>query len=334
MRSFSLSALLRRLYLAASELHWGVLLGLLLAHMALSYLALAWAVERDLHPPVDFIYWYLTTASTIGYGDLSPKSGTGRMVAALFVMPGAVALFTTALARAFSGLAGRWRRRRMGLGDYSEVDGLVVLVGYDRDRTPRMIAEITADARGQEIVLVATEEMAGDDPGYRFVRAASLTAPGDLARAGVERADRVVIYGPSDAETLAATLAVTALNKGGHVVCFLRDRDAARLIAAHCPEVEVVLTPAVELLVKALSDPGSSRLITQLASHTDEGATLYATTAEAGGSFDEVAGRLRARGAVLVATCRPEEACPRFDLHGAVSAGDRLFYVAMARLAA
>jgi voltage-gated potassium channel len=127
---------------------------------------------------------------------------------------------------------------------------------------------------------------------------------------------------------------VTALNEGGHVVCFLRDPDTARLLNAHCPAVEVVLTPTVELVVKALSDPGSSRFIAQLASHTDEGATLYATRASGEGDFDGHAARLRAQGAVLVATCGPDDPYPRFDLQAPVRAGDRLFYVAKARVAA
>lgn len=334
MRQVGFGALLRRLYLAASELHWGVMLALLLGHMTLSYWALRLAGEADLRPPVDFAYWYLTTATTIGYGDLSPKSDWGRMIAALFAMPGAVALFTAALARFFAGLSARWRRRRAGLGDYSEVRGLVVLVGYDRDRTPRMIAEIRADAGAADIVLVATDALDVDDPSYRFVRAASLTAPADLRRAGVPAAGRVVVYAATDAETLAATLAVTSLNDHGHIVCFLRDPDTARLLNAHCPAVEVVLTPTVELVIKALSDPGSSRFIAQLASHTDEGATLYATQATAPGSFDSHAQRLRAQGAVLVATCRAGEGFPRFDLDAPVAAGDRLFYVARERVAA
>lgn len=334
MRQASVSALLRRLYLAASELHWGVLLALLLSHMAVSWLLLQWANEPDLRPAVDFTYWYLTTATTIGYGDLSPKGGWGRMIAALVVMPGAVALFTASLARFFAGLSERWRGRRLGKADYSEMDGLIVLLGYDAARTPQMLAEIRADSPGASIVLVATEPLEVDDPGYRFVRAASLTASNDLRRAGVSGAERVVVYAATDAETLAATLAVTALNDLGHIVCFLRDADTARLLNAHCPEVEVVLTPTVELVVKALSDPGSSRLIAQLASHTDTGATLYAMRAGQSGSFGEHAERLREQGAVLVATCGPGESCPRFDLQAAVAAGDRLFYVARARVPA
>lgn len=331
-RASQLSVLLRRLYLAASELHPGVLLALLLGHMAASYGLLALAGEADLRPAVSFIYWYATTASTVGYGDLSPKSDAGRLLAAFWVMPGGIALFTTAIARAFSGLSQRWRRRRMGLGDYSAMEGHVVLVGHDPARTPRMVAELAADGR-RDVVLVATDELPGDDPAFRYVRAASLMAPEDLQRAGVGAAARIVVFAASDAETLAATLAVTALNEQAHVVCFLRDGDTARLLHAHCPAVEVVVTPTVELVVKALSDPGSSRLLAQLSSHTDAGATLYALQADRSGGFDEVAADLKGRGAVLVASCSASESMPLFDLDRRIAPGDRLFYIAMERLA-
>jgi voltage-gated potassium channel len=209
----------------------------------------------------------------------------------------------------------------------------VVLVGYDAERTPRMIAELVADDPTRDVVLVASQELDVDSPTHRYVRAASLTAPADLRRAGIAEASRVIVYAGSDAETLATTLAVTALNDRGHVVCFLQDGDTARLLRAHCPTVEIVMTPTVELMVKALSDPGSTRLLAQLTSHTDEGATLYVIAADAEGSFDEVGARLRGAGAVLIASCPADETTPRFDMAARIRAGDRLFYVARERLA-
>jgi len=330
--ALQLSVLLRRLYLAASELHPGILVALLSLHMVTSYWALWLADEADLKAPVAFVYWYATTASTVGYGDLSPKGDAGRLVAAFWVMPGAIALFTTAIARAFAGLSQRWRRRRMGLGDFSAMQGHVVLIGYDEARTPRMVAELAADGCC-DVVLVATEDLPGDDPTFRYVRATSLVAVADLERAGIAAASRIVVYAATDAETLSATLAVVALNAAAHVVCFLRDADTARLLHVHCPAVEVVLTPTVELVVKALSDPGSSRLLAQLASHTDTGATLYAMGATSRGTFDEVASSLRRHDAVLVASCAADDGLPCFDLDRRIVEGDRLFYVAKERLA-
>lgn len=334
MAKFSLSALLRRVYLAASELHPSVIVVLLAAHIASSWLLLQWAGEGNLTHAVPFIYWYATTASTVGYGDLSPKGDTGRLVAAFFVMPGAIALFTATIARAFSGLAALWQRRRSGMGNYTALSDAVVLIGYDAQRTPRMIAEIVADGAARNIVLVADHEIDGDDPRYRFVLASALTAPADLLRSGVVNAARVVVFAASDALTLAAALAVTALNRSGHIVCFFDSPDTARLLAHHCPRVEIVLTPSVELVVKALSDPGSSRLLMQLASHTDAGATLYAMAVPTAASFGATADGMRARGGILIASSRVDEDAPRFDIDGQIAAGDRLFYVAQRRIAA
>lgn len=56
MRPFGFSAFVRRLYLAASELHPGVMLLLLLAHMLAGWALLQWAGEADLRPPIDYSY--------------------------------------------------------------------------------------------------------------------------------------------------------------------------------------------------------------------------------------------------------------------------------------
>lgn len=332
----ALAIALRRLYHAVGDLHWTVLTAVLLLHMALSWLLLRAAGEADLIPPVDFLYYYATTAATVGYGDLTPKSDLGRLVTSLFIFPGAIAAFTTLVAKAFGGLSTSWRRRRQGLGDYARMTGGIVLVGYDPDRTPRMIDELVADAGdGCPIVLLTTQELDNHDERFRYVRARSLTAPADLARAGIASAAKIIVFAGTDAETLSAGLAVTAANNnGGHIVCFFHDEENARLLTAHCPEVEVVLARSVERVVKALADPGSSHLLAQLVSHTDDGATLFSMTASRDGPFREAADALRDRGAILLATApAADRTAFRFDVEGTVVAGDRLFYVAADRLA-
>ena len=329
-----LAIILRRLYHAVGDLHWTVLTFILLLHMLASWQLLRAAGEADLSPPPNFLYYYATTAATVGYGDLTPKSDVGRMVTSFFIFPGAIAAFTTVVAKAFGALSASWRRRRQGGGDYARMTGGTVLVGYDPDRTPRMIDELVADG-ARNIVLLATQELDNDDERFRYVRARSLTAPADLARAGVAGAAKVVVFACTDAETLSAGLAVTATNNnGGHIVCFFQDEENARLLTAHCPEVEVVLARSVELVVKALNDPGSSHLLAQLVSHTDAGATLFSMTATRGGPFREAADALASRGAILLATApAADRTAFRFDVRGTVAAGDRLFYVAADRLA-
>ena len=57
---------------------WPVLLAVLLLHMLASWCLLALAGEDKLSDWHAFLYFYVTTATTIGYGDLSPGSTAGR----------------------------------------------------------------------------------------------------------------------------------------------------------------------------------------------------------------------------------------------------------------
>jgi voltage-gated potassium channel len=335
MNTLTFKALLRRLYLIASELHWGILLGIVLVHMAISFALLSLAGEADLTGPVTYIYWYATTALTVGYGDLSPKSDLGRMAAAFFIMPGAIACFTAAIAKALNDVAVIWRQKRIGLGDFSDMKNMIVLVGYDADRTPQMIDEIVADTKGKsELVLYTRKQIDNIDPRYRYVHASSLTSKADMLRAGIPDASKIVIYTPTDDEAIAAGLAVSVLNKSAHIVAYFRERSNADLLHSHCPNIETVLTPSVELLVKSLSDPGSSQLITELASHTDDGATLYAAHAAQAGSFADMSDILRKHHAVLVAFAKEGAREMHFDFEGVIEKGDKLFYVARHRLPA
>jgi voltage-gated potassium channel len=334
MINYRLSRIYRLFYLSISELHWSVLFFIALMHGTCTYFLLLLANEQDLAAVPSFIYWYATTAFTVGYGDISPKTEIGRLIVAFFVMPGAIAIFTTVLTKIFADLSAAWRKRRDGMGSYHKMKKPIVLIGYDPKRTEQMVDEIHADTKGlHDIILVTTEKLTVEDPRYRFVLAQSLTSPLDLKRAGVENAGYIVIFATSSAETLSAALAVTTLNKTAHIVCFFQDSDTAQLLKAHCPHIEVVVAPTVELVVKALRDPGSSKFIAQLASHTDNGATLYSHAAQQAGSFSEIAKSFIEKKAVLVAVCHKDESEPRLNVDATVEVGDRLFYIAQERIA-
>jgi voltage-gated potassium channel len=339
MAQFSLRTWLLKLYHSISDLKWWVLLVVLVAHMAGTWLLMHFVGEEpEFERLPTFIYWYATTASTIGYGDVTPKTDIGRLINAFFVYPGAIAIFTTIVTKFIAGASDRVRRARIGMGDYSDLKHAIVLVGYDPDRTPRMIGELCADAEpGQQIVLLTRKEFENNDARARYVRARSLTSLADLHRAGVPDADRVIVFAGSDTDTLAAGLAIADLNRRGHIVCYFEDAEIARLLSSHCDNVEVVMAPAVELVVRAVKDPGSSQLLGDLVSHTDAGMTLFSMP-WAGPQpigFRALSERLLGQGAVLV-SYRPLAAAgqqaPFRYADGELGPGDRLFYIAGQRL--
>lgn len=63
----------------------------------------AWIVEPEIDSLVDGLWWSLVTATTVGYGDISPQSGLGRLVAAVLMVVGigAIGLLTATFATYF-----------------------------------------------------------------------------------------------------------------------------------------------------------------------------------------------------------------------------------------
>ena len=321
-----------------ADLHWTLLAILIGLHALSTWGLMLLAGEEKLQAPATFFYWYATTAYTVGYGDLSPQSDAGRLITALWVFPGAIAAFTTVVAKVLAAIGDVWRVRRAGKGDYSRMTDALVLIGYHPARTPKMIAELCADlSPDQTLVLLTRQTLTDLDSRIRYVQTESLTSTAALTRAGVPGASRVLVFTDSDADTLAATLAAVSLTgSSAHVVCYFEDEDNARLLDQHCPEVEIVLSAGPEMVARACKDPGSSQVISALSSHLDPGATLFSLSWPEGapGRFGDLARSLLDRSATLLAIQSASATMPTFnpspDL--SVQPGDRLFYVAADRL--
>ena len=331
---------LRRVYVAIANLTWPMLSSITLLHTILSYVLLALAGESALVGNlVDYIYYYVTTATTVGYGDLSPQTASGRIWALFFVLPGSVAIFTATLGKAITDLSTIWRRRMNGLGDYSAYEGHTIVLGWQPVRTARLIALLKADnPSGDRIVLVAKALEQNPLPEeIDYVRADFLSTISALHRAGIGCADRVIIRGVDDDETLAATLAVSSLKPGAHVVAHFEDERAAELIARQCPEVEAISSLSVELLVRASRDPGASEVADRLLSaESSDTAFSMALPNDIGymNYLDLFIGLKRHYDVTLVGISEAagknvDLNCPSDRLLGA---GDTIFYVADERL--
>lgn len=257
------------------KLNWLALIFVLTAHCALSLLLIWLAGEQELLN--HWFYFYITTATTVGYGDLSPVTIMGRWVASLWIMPGAVVLFAGFLGKLSSLFITIWRKRMQGRGDYSDLDGHIVILGWHGQRTARMIQLIYGDTRriNRKVVLCTTTEMDNPFPEQvLFVRGENYNDENMLHRAGLETADRIIVDRSNDDQTLTSCLTLSAMDVQGHIVAWFDETCQAQLLKKHCPEIECHTNISVELLVRSAQDPGSFRLQGQLLS-TLEGPTQY-----------------------------------------------------------
>ncbi|MFC6669305.1 hypothetical protein [Marinobacterium aestuariivivens] len=106
------------------------------------------------------------------------------------------------------------------------------------------------------------------------MRVSAYNDAGEMARACIDRASSIIIDCARDDSTLAAALYSHSCNPKAHTIAYFRDESLARLLKHHCPNIECTPSVAVELMVKAAMDPGSSALHHQLLSAA-QGMTQY-----------------------------------------------------------
>ncbi len=250
------------------RLQWSVLILILLMHFSASWLLLALVNERALADPQLFYYFYVVTASTVGYGDLSPETGAGRFVVSFFVIPGGITLFAALIGKITTVLINIWRQSMKGQLDLSnQLHDHMVIMGWHKEATSRMIDLIFGDLKRtpRDVVLVATQTMDNPDPQrIHFIRTDNLASADACHRAAVTKAERIIINGQNDDNTLTTALNLVATQTKAHIVCHFHNRSMALLLQAHAPRAECHISTTTEMLVRSAQDPGSSRIQGQL----------------------------------------------------------------------
>lgn len=269
----ALLALLRRLAHYTKRLSWGLVVAVLALHCLSSYAMMLWANEERLVDVHLWLYYYMVTITSIGYGDFSPQTQAGRWIATLWLIPGGIGLFASVLGKSSAAIFDFWRRGLMGKLDYSELSAHTILVGWHGEASERIVDLLLEDMETAKhgIVLCGLGQMENPMPEkLRFVRGDSFHSTSLLKRAGLTGASRVLIYGNNDEENLAIALTVLrnqhVSGSNAHVVTHFEDSEVASLLKQHYPQAECTSTLAVEMLVRAAQDPGTSRVTDELLS--------------------------------------------------------------------
>ena len=226
-------------------------------------------------PGIDFfsgIWWSIVTLTTVGYGDISPSTTGGRVIAVIIMFLG-IGLLGMLSANLAALLIRRKMREDMGMGSVRLKDHIIICEW--NHRTKAIIRELRSDPKTavQPIVLIADiPEKPIDDDYLVFIR-------GDVDEETLERAnlrdvDTVVILGDDrlnttarDAKVVLITLTVETLNPRAYTVVELVDEaNRKHCQRANADEIIVGSEISSHLVASATIDHGISKVVSELLS--------------------------------------------------------------------
>lgn len=251
-------------------------IALTLAFVVCVYIAYSIIGETDLvSSPAHFVYFLVTTATTVGYGDMSPSTEQGMLFTAFIVMPISLSLFALIITKLASNAAQIWYRQLKGKHTLNTMKNHILILGYNRERTPHLVKMLKREEKSREIVLVSVEQQENPLQGLvQFINASAFTDKVELNRANIESASCIVVDTDKDDTTLTLALYVSKLNPSAHLVGHFIDEVKCEILSEHLPNAETISNLSTELLAKSVMDSGSSQVHSELVS-AHEGQTQY-----------------------------------------------------------
>jgi voltage-gated potassium channel len=267
------------------------------------------------------LYWAITTATTVGYGDVTPKNTAGRVVAVL-VMLTTIPLFASAFALFAGGIVTANLRRLLGAVHPEPTSNHVVIFGCT-PAVPLVCAELSA--QGREVVVVTRADRS-TFPDKVDVIAADPTSEEAVRRAHPERAGQVLITGKDDAEVLVTAVFVRRAAPETPVLAVASSPSVER--ALRNLGVEATLSAddlLVHTLAKVLEVPHAGELLLRIVDSDDY------VLKEVAVSTDEVGQSLRAlrasREGLILGAVHEGQVTMGVSHDVALAAGDKLLVI-------
>lgn len=325
-----------------ATISWYIVVALTLAYGGIAYWLLSWAGEAALTEQQNFVYWLITTASTVGYGDFSPQTEVGKWVVALYIIPVGLSLFAWVIGHFAAWLGLQWKKGAKGLKPIHLTDHILV-IGWNGNRTLQLlnliIRERDSSEEHSDIVLCVKADIENPMPDQiEFVKVESFNNDEGMDRASISFAKTILIDNPDDDVTMTTALYCAKRNPKAHQVAYFNDDSLVGLLQTHCPQIECTPSVAVEMLAKSAFDPGSSILHHDLLS-VDDGQAQYslsvpniieALTFETAflhfkRDYNAIIISIAPQGDVQKMTVNPK-------LNSVINGGDKVFYIADERV--
>lgn len=299
-----------------------------------------WWIEPG-RPLADWLWWSVVTLTTVGYGDLTPASNSGRLIGVVLMLSGigVLGMFTATIASFFVELQ---LRRDRGMKSF-ELHKHYIFCEWGA-RAKAVYQELRSDPRTADSpILLLTDSVDSvpvDDDDFHFIYGEPNEE--NLERAGVGQASTVVVFGDQrldpvarDAKVVLTALTIEHMNREVYtVVELVREENARHCERAHADEIIVGDQLSSRLLASAAIDHGLSRVLSELLSarYGNDLRRIDLPTELVGKTFLEVMTEMKSSDTCTVlSVTRGNEAITNPKSSMVLQAGDSLIVIASGR---
>jgi len=265
--------------------------------------------------PINALWWTIVTLTTVGYGDISPITIGGRIIAVVIMFFG-IGLLGMLSATLASVLVEKKFKEDRGMSSYKFENHIILCEWNHRARV--ILSEFRADPKTADapIVLIADIERKPIDDENLFFIQGSINDE-TLKRANLTKARTVVILGDDrlddtarDAKAVLTTLTVESINPDVYTIVELVDEAHVR----HCKRAkadEIIVSSELSsgLISRAALNHGITKVVSELLS-ARYGNNLYKLpipTSMIGISFIEVLTEMKQHHHSIVLALQREE---------------------------
>ena len=239
----------------------------------------------------DSLWWTVVTVSTVGYGDVVPRTIAGRIVAMATMLVG-IGLMGVVTGRVASFLMERQMKAEKGLLSYASARGHFIICGWKQEMSEVLhsILNSNPETEPDDVILInrATQEDVDPvrtDPRFEGIRIVhgDFMEERDLMRAGIKGAAKVLVLADYltpgtlqqlDSKTVMAVMTIKSLNRRAYVCAELLDTKFEKYLQlSHCDEVLLSRDFSRTMLASASSGAGLTHVVRALLDR-DEGARL------------------------------------------------------------
>jgi len=271
-------------------------IGVFLSVFFLALMTAILAVERGTSGTMKNLFdalWYtLVTITTIGYGDITPVTVPGKLIAVILMTSGIV-VFGAVSGQIASLLFDRQQKKDKGLLKLKNKQNHFIVCGWKNDLGDMLheILDANPDMAPSDLVLVNT---ASEESMYPILSASAFRGisfvSGDfsdeetLLRANIREADKILVLSDyskeysameQDSRTVLAVLIIKKLNRTIYVAAeLIDDKFRKHLETEHCDEIILSKNYERRLLVSASNGTGMSHVFDRMLGGKD-GKGLY-----------------------------------------------------------